>query len=169
MLDAQYRERLDAYLSLHRPHVNIKAFLGDGTDGAVWSTERDTAIKVFSAWRGYQNERFTYQELKRWGITQQIAGFWIPEMHGFDDELQVVEMDLMQNPPYIIDFAKVRFTEPDYSPETERDNDERGRERFGDNWPEVQRLLSALESYRIFYVDPTPYNIVFPEVIPPDT
>jgi hypothetical protein len=73
MPDAHYRERLDAYLSLHWPEVHIKDFLGDGTDGAVWSTESDTAIKVFSTWRGYENERFTYQELKKWGITQKIA------------------------------------------------------------------------------------------------
>jgi len=167
MLDPHYKTRLEAYLSLHRPHVNIKDFLGDGTDGAVWSTDITTAIKVFSAWRGYENERFTYQELRKWGITEKMAGFWIPEMHGFDDGLMVVEMDLMQNPPYIIDFAKVKFTDPEYSEETERDNEERGRERFEHNWPEVQRLLSALESYQIFYVDPTPYNIVFPDTIPP--
>jgi hypothetical protein len=101
--------------------------------------------------------------LADFGVTEKLDGFWIPKMLGFDDRLMVVEMDLMQHPPYIIDFAKVRIDRPpEFSEETLRDNEERGRERFEHNWPAVQSLMLALESYQIYYLDPQPHNIVFP-------
>ena len=76
----------------------------------------------------------------------------------------VVEMDLMRHPPYIIDFAKVMIDRPpDFSPETLRDIEEQGRELFEQNWPTVKLLMAALESYQIYYLDPKPYNIVFPD------
>jgi hypothetical protein len=84
-------------------------------------------------------------------------------LRGYDDELLVVEMDLMQTPPYIIDFAKVRLNNPpEFSEETLADLEEQGRELFEDNWPAAKMVMAALESFLIFYLDPKPYNIVFP-------
>jgi hypothetical protein len=164
MKDSRDLERARQYLSLSGKGVKIKEFLGDGTDGVVWATDRSTAVKVFKAERGYFNERDTYQRLADFGVTEKIDGFWIPEMHGFDDALMVIEMDLMQNPPYIIDFAKVRIDRPpDFSEETQRDIDEQGRERFEENWPAVKSLMATLESYQIYYLDPQPHNITFPD------
>lgn len=146
------------------PEVKLSKFLGEGTDGAVWSTSRDSAVKVFHAQHGYINERDTYQRLSDFGVTTKIGGFWIPRMIAFDNELMVVEMDLMQRPPYIIDFAKVRIDRPpDFSEETCDDNEARGRELFEHRWPVVQSLMATLESFQIYYLDPQPYNIVFPE------
>ncbi len=68
----------------------------------------------------------------------------------------------MQNPPFIIDFAKVRFSPPNFSEQVEEDNEERGQERFERHWPKVKALLEALESFQIYYLDPSPYNIVIP-------
>jgi len=162
MADTHFLKRLADYVSLQPPPVKIKSFLGDGTDGAVWSTSRGTAIKVFRADFGYHNERDAYLRLAEFGVTNNLAGFWIPRMQGYDDRLWVVEMDLMQKPPYVIDFAKVRFTSPDFSDEVLADCEARGRERFEHNWPAVKSLLQAFESFQIYYLDPTPYNIVFP-------
>lgn len=84
-------------------------------------------------------------------------------MHYYDDRLMVVEMDIMHQPPFIIDFAKVRLnSDPDFSEETLADNERQGRDLFEDRWPAVASLLSALESYLIYYLDPKPQNIVFP-------
>jgi hypothetical protein len=47
MKDPQQFDRVRQYLSLTSADVKIKEYLGDGTDGAVWSTTHDTAIKVF--------------------------------------------------------------------------------------------------------------------------
>ena len=112
---------------------------------------------------GYENERDTYKRLLRFGVTDQLDGFWVATMHGYDDDLMIVEMDLMNDPPYIIDFAKVRLnSSPDFPPETIEDNERQGLELFEGNWPAVKSLMAALESFQIYYLDPKPHNIVFP-------
>ena len=157
-------DRAHRYLSLIGEPVKLKGFLGSGTDGAVWATDRDTAIKVFDREGGYVNERDTYLRLAEFGVTEKLDGFWVASMIGFNDELMVVEMDIMQRPPYIIDFAKVRLnSSPDFSESTLEDNDRQGRELFGDNWEAAQSLMESLESFLIFYLDPKPHNIVFPK------
>jgi hypothetical protein len=166
MKDPHLLNRIQQYLNLLRPVVNLKSFLGDGTDGEVWSTERSSAVKAFNYERGCYNERDTYARLAEYGITNKLDGFWIPKMIGYDDELMVVEMDLMQSPPYIIDFAKVKIDRPpDFSDETIEYHEQQGQERFGSNWPVVKSLMATLESYQIYYLDPTPSNIVFPNSI----
>jgi Domain of unknown function (DUF4404) len=80
-------------------------------------------------------------------------------MRGYHDECRVVEMDLMQQPPYIIDFAKVRIDRPpDFADEVVADNEARGSDLFGAEWPRVKHLLESLESFQIYCLDPTPYN-----------
>ena len=158
---ADLLDRAVRYLSLQPSPVKIKGPLGQGTDGAVWATDRNTAIKIFNLERGYLNERDTYERLREYGMTQEIAGFRVPEMQSFDDELMVVEMDIMHEAPYVIDFAKVRLNrEPDFSEITKAENDAQGRFLFEDDWPSVQHLLSTLESVLIYYLDPKPHNIV---------
>lgn len=118
-------------------------------------------MKVFKSERGYLNERDTYERLREYGITQSIAGFRVPEMQGFHDDLMVVEMDIMHDAPYIIDFAKVKLNrEPDFSEITKAEIDAQGRFLFEEHWPSVQHLLSELETLLIYYLDPKPHNIV---------
>jgi hypothetical protein len=156
-------DRARRYLSLIDERMKLQDFLGDGTDGAVWATSRDSAVKVFDHERGYFNERDTYQRLAKFDVTEKLGDFWIAKMIGCSDDLMVVEMDLMQNPPYIIDFAKVRLDRPpEFSESTLEDSEEQGRELFGNNWRAVKRLLADLESFQIYYLDPKPHNIVFP-------
>jgi len=156
-------ESVRQYLSLIGPGVKLKEYLGDGTDGAVWATSNDTAIKICGRENAYFNERDSYRRLAEYGVTERIDGFWIPKMIRCVDELWAVEMDLMQHPPYIIDFAKVMIDRPpDFSDEKINDQYHEGLERFGKNWPAVQSLMLTLESYQIYYLDPSPSNIVFP-------
>lgn len=163
MIDPQALDRVGRYLSLRGSGVQVKAYLGGGTDGDVWETSIGTAAKAFRSERGYFNERDCYQRLADFGVTEELDGFRIPEMHGWDDQLMVVEMDLMQHPPYIIDFAKVRIDRPpDFSREVLQQFEAEGSELFDENWPTVKSLLAALESFQIYYLDPKPHNIVFP-------
>jgi hypothetical protein len=165
IFDPEKKRRADEYLNLLGGHVKIKRYLGGGTDGDVWETDRKTAIKVFGYENGYRNERDTYHRLADFGITEKIAGFWVPRIIDNDDRLMVVEMDMMQWPPYIIDFAKVKLnTSPDFSTEVLEDRDAQGIEHFGHHWPEVLVLLAELESYLIYYLDPRPGNITFPDM-----
>ena len=161
----EFRERAVQYLSLSIDDEQINEYLGGGTDGDVWKTTRDTAVKVFRSDHGYFNERDTYQRLAEFGVTQQICGFWIPKMLGWNDELMVIEMDLMHTPPYIIDFAKVRIDRPpEFSEDVLNYAEERGRTLFEHNWPSVKLLLNELESYQIYYLDPKRGNITFPDM-----
>jgi len=105
---------------------------------------------VFLHDRGYFNERDTYLRLQEWGVTNKLGQFWIPQLVGYCDELQVVEMDLMDDPPYVIDFAKVRLDRPpDFSDEVVQDMHAQGQELFEHRWPEVLVLLDDLESYQM--------------------
>jgi hypothetical protein len=167
MTDPDRKDRIGQYLSLIGRGAKLKKFLGDGTDGEVWATDYDSAIKAFDREAGYFNERDSYQRLAEYGVTQKIDGFWIPKMLGFNDELKVIEMDFMQNPPYIIDFAKVRIDRPpDFSDEVLEDQELKGRDNFGHNWQKVKGVIATLESYQIYYLDPSPRNIVFPKASP---
>ena len=123
---SEAEKRVGLYLSQIGGGVKIQRFLGDGTDGAVWSTNRDSAVKAFFDRRGYVNERDAYERLAWAGVEDKLDGFWIPQMIHCDEDLQVIEMDFMQNPPYIIDFAKVKIDEsPEFSDEVLEESEER--------------------------------------------
>lgn len=161
MLNPDIRQRAEQYAGSN--NIILVEELGFGTDGAVWKSDRNTAIKSLEREIGYFNERDAYRRLAEFGLTQQIDEFWVPRLLNCSDELWVVEMDFITKPPYIIDFAKVRIDRsPDFSEETMRDSEARGRENFGDDWSSVCRLLRGLESIGIYYLDPHPDNIKFP-------
>jgi hypothetical protein len=145
MLEGPNPKLAESYLSLIDHAVKIQGYLGGGTDGDVWKTSDATAVKVFKYDFGFFNERDSYERLARFGFVESIDGFWIPKMLGSNEELMVVEMDLMQHPPYILDFAKVRIDRPpDFSDDVIQFHNEQGRERFEHNWPAVQSLMSTL-------------------------
>jgi len=139
--------------------------LGYGTDGAVWKSIRDTAVKVLERERGYYNERDAYLRLKEYVLTERIDEFWVPKLINFNDDLWTIEMDFITKSPYIIDFAKVRIDRPpDFSEEVLAYQNETGCELFQHHWPEVQRLLASLESIGIYYLDPQLDNIKCPDL-----
>src|SRR3954471_21594786 len=154
----QYAELSNIALDWERP-------LGHGTDGAVWKSNRGTAVKVLERERGYYNERDAYLRLQQYGFTQQIDEFWIPTLIGYRDELWTIEMDFITRSPYIIDFAKVRIDRPpDFSDDVLEYEDKKGRDLFQHHWADVKRLMASLESIGIYYLDPQLDNIKFPDL-----
>ena len=166
--DQERQERFDRlvrYHSLRYRGEKFKSFLGGGTDGEVWKSCNDTAMKVFQREAGYCNERDVYLRLAEYGLIRKIDDFWVPRLIDYDDELMIVEMSLMQDPPYIIDFAKVYFDFPkEFPDDVLEDAETQGRERFEHNWPAVKSLLATLETFGIFYADPNRGNITFPDM-----
>ena len=159
------KKRLGQYLSRCGPNVNLKRVLGSGTDGDVWESNRDTAIKVLHYANGYFNERDTYLRLEEYGVTERIGMFRIPHMINHTDDLMIVEMEMMLKSPYIIDFAKVRLNSPpDFSEDVLSCQQEQGEEEFEHHWPEVVGLMHDLESFQIYYLDPRRGNITFPDM-----
>ncbi|MEX0866310.1 MAG: hypothetical protein WD030_03060 [Pirellulales bacterium] len=159
------KKRIGSYLSRLPIRVKLRRFLGGGTDGDVWESNRGTAIKTLARETGYFNERDTYLRLQDFGVEGKLGKFWVPRLYHYSDELMIVEMDMMQRPPYVIDFAKVRLDRPpDFSDEVMQDMHTQGKELFEHHWPEVLVLLDDLESFQIYYLDPKPGNITFPDL-----
>ncbi len=129
-------------------------------DGAVWETNRKTAVKVLERQTNYDLELECYRRFQAAEV-DSINGFWVPRLVGFDDSLLVIEMEIVA-PPFIIDFAKVRLDRPyDFSEEVIADWNESGQELFEERWPQVKSLLWALERFGIYYMDAKPGNIMF--------
>jgi hypothetical protein len=71
--------------------ISLTVFLGNGNDGAVWATSRNSAVKVLERPHSYQRERDAYLQLKGHGVTE-IVGFAVPQLIDRHDTLQIVEM-----------------------------------------------------------------------------
>ena len=140
--------------------INLDSPLGHGNDGTVWASTRDSAVKAFHREKNYRLEVECYQRLKDAGI-EKIDDFSVPRLFGFDDELLVIEIEVVE-PPYLIDFGKVSLdVPPDYPPEILAEEEERHAELFGKHWPKVASVLAQLQHYfGIYYLDPKPGNIM---------
>jgi hypothetical protein len=138
-----------------------KERLGGGTDGEVWRSTRPSAIKVVLNAKNFFDELESYQRLKAAGI-HELSGFAIPRLFGWDDNLQVIELSIVQ-PPYLLDFGKVYFDRPPadvYDRTQLKAAETEAKSLFGKNWPVVAQLLHALQQkVGIWYVDPKPANI----------
>ncbi|MEX1028244.1 MAG: hypothetical protein WD049_09610 [Candidatus Paceibacterota bacterium] len=140
--------------------IKLSRFLGDGNDGAVWESSRDTAVKALERSASYEREREAYLRLANQGITD-IAGFAVPLLIDTDDTLKIVEMAIVF-PPCVLDFAKSYVDHPpEFSPEVIAEWEERTAELFGDDWPVVETILAWLRTYGIHYFDARPGNIRF--------
>jgi hypothetical protein len=160
MLNATSQERAKEYAKRKAITLNLDAPLGAGIDGCVWPSNRDSAAKVFERQHNYQLELECYQRLHAANVSN-LCGFAVPELVDFDDELLVVEMTIV-SPPFLLDFGKVHLDRrPEFPAETLAEWRESMQELFEDRWPEVRRLLAALERYGIYYLDARPGNIMF--------
>lgn len=98
----------------------MSRMLGHGTDGAVWQSTSNTAVKVLELLRNYNIELECYQRLESEGVNH-LKGFAVPQLLGFNRELLVIEMRIV-TPPFILDFAKAWLdVPPDFSPEVLED------------------------------------------------
>jgi hypothetical protein len=160
----QYNRALK-YAELSTTGMKLMQPLGSGTDGAVWRSSNDTAIKSFERMVGYFNERDSYLRLAEYGFTRRIEGFWIPQLIEYNDDFWIVEMEIVSKAPYVIDFGKVRIDRPpDFSEEVLEQHEAKCRELFEHHWPEVKALMATLESIGISYLDPQLGNIVFADL-----
>lgn len=158
------RDELDARVMRYAAATGarIEAFLGLGAQGVVYSTDRETAIKAHGLVAAYLRERDTYLRLMSHGI-RDLRGLKIPTLHDFDDELCIIEMARV-SPPYLLDFGGAFLdVAPDfgYDEQTQADEIAERREMFGTDWPEVQAVLRAFESFGIYLIDVNPGNIRF--------
>lgn len=126
----------------------------------MYSTSRQSAIKVFRHERLFQRERDVYQRLTERHVVR-ILGFDVPQLVGFDNDLWVVEMTIV-SPPFVLDFAGAYLDQkPDYPPEVLADWMEEKAEQFDERWSKVQAIMWAFSKLGVFLADVKPGNIEF--------
>ena len=154
-------DRVDRYIAKHQ--LIISDTLGNGNDGNVWLTTKQTAIKGFLRVETYERERDCYRRLFDTN-TKRAAGFVVPELFNYDNTLLVIEMGVVM-PPCVLDFGKAYVDRPpDFSPEVLAETEAAERELFEpDQWKQVQRVRGALKLIGIHYFDARPTNIMFPK------
>jgi len=110
----------------------LLGLLGQGKDGGVWVTSIGHAIKAHERAESYRAERNAYMRFRDVGL-DEVNGFAVPSLMGYDDDLLVIEMTIVP-PPFVVDFASVVL---DIDPELIEDEghtlEDLVRERFGDD------------------------------------
>jgi hypothetical protein len=138
LLHNDARDRADRYLGTDDMIVEV---LGAGTDGIIFSTSRDSAIKVYRRSDLFQQELAAYQRLADKRV-HQICGHFVPILLDFDSHLLVLEMTTVR-PPFVLDFGKalvdrMRAWDADVTAQWRKEVDERfgceGSGRLADSW-----------------------------------
>jgi hypothetical protein len=135
--------------------------------GTVFAAEDNTkpgffAVKFHREQRPFERECRVYQRLRE-ERTTRILGFNVPQLLRIDEEFRAIGMTIVR-PPFLLDFADALLDEaPDFSEDVLRQWEEDKAEIFGERWPEVTRILAALQAFDIYLFDINPRNISFPE------
>jgi hypothetical protein len=157
------RQNVCAYASRHQ--LQLAEQLGFGIHGIVHVAEDNmkagkTAIKAHNSVEPYSRERDVYLRLREAEVTQ-IAGFQVPRLVRFDDDLRIIEMTIVTR-PFVLDFAGAYLgIPPDFPDEVWTQWEEDKREQFGSRWPEVVKVLAALEELDVHMIDVSPSNVAF--------
>lgn len=151
--------RLESYLRSRG--ISVHRTLGYGKDGSVWESSRRSAIKIHERPESYHAERNAYMRLRELNI-REVAGFAVPLMYEYDDELSAIEMDVV-SPPFVVDFASARLDAPPEMIEDEGHTlEDMIRERFGAQADQVLALYNELIARAdIFLSDFHRHNIRF--------
>jgi hypothetical protein len=162
-------EDLDSLAQRYALRRNIKLGerLGFGIHGTVFTAEDNTkpgffAVKFHREERPFERECCVYQRLREEQITR-ILGFNVPQLLSIDEEFRAIEMTIVRS-PFLLDFADALLDEaPDFSEDVLRQWEEDKAETFGERWPEVTRILAALQALGVYLLDINPGNVSFPE------
>jgi hypothetical protein len=139
--------------------------LGSGREGSVWEVSDKLgifswAVKFHHEALPYARERDCYRRLRDLQI-QKVGDLNIPQFIADNDAWLALEMTLVSR-PFLLDFASVRLDhDPDFTPEAMVDWEEILRERFDDDYPEVERVLAILRLHGIQMTDVHPGNLCF--------
>ena len=154
-----------AYEFAHRNGLTLGDQLGAGVQGIVWSAKSQSeegrlAVKVHKQEPDYCRERDAYLRLREHKTTS-IRGCNVPELVDYDDELWIIQMTVVAR-PFVLDFGGAFLDRaPEFSEEILAEWRAEKLEQFGTRWPDVQAILSTLQSYGVFLIDVNPGNVSF--------
>lgn len=156
------KEKLETNARIYcdQHHSSVSRTLGFGTQGIVFKTLHNTALKVHALKNAYLRERQIYERLKEREI-ESVKGLKIPRILKWDDNLLAFEMSIV-HVPCILDFGGAYLDEPpEHMVRDEFWLSEKSSE-FGPNWKEAQAVIRELE-YRadIWLADVNNGNIKF--------
>ena len=143
-------------------HSKVARLLGRGTQGIVFQTVHNTALKIHAREDAYLREIVVYRRLTERKITS-IRGFQIPRFLNSDDNLFALEISIV-HVPCVLDFGSSHDDEPPEYLGRDEDWLNEKQEEFGDRWEEAQSIISELE-YKagIWLADVNVSNIKFSE------
>jgi hypothetical protein len=125
--------------------VRLARQLGQGKDGLVLSSDRDTAVKFFHDLDVYNRELRAYRALEE-EDTDEINGHQVPRLRGCDAALRAIEMTIV-SPPFLLDFAAA-YTEEEverfaFDQDVMDEREEFWKDIFGPRWPQVVAIREA--------------------------
>ncbi|MEX0885140.1 MAG: hypothetical protein WD009_01755 [Phycisphaeraceae bacterium] len=143
----------------------IRATLGAGIDGIVYSSSRATAIKVHAQEPGFNKELAVYQRLAEHRV-RHVDRFAVPELLGFSRRLRIIEMSIVR-PPYVLDFASSYLDQPPDFPSEHWEHWQQQRaEEFGDDWPTALSLYATMRRrWGVYHLDLSPRNVNFGDTL----
>jgi hypothetical protein len=159
----QAADRAELYARRHSLTLSSDLKFGWGYDGVVIGSTAGSAIKALGFELLYHRERDVYLRLAQYGV-EEVLGFSVPALLGFDDELWCIEMEVV-SPPFVLDFAGAYLDRrPDYPDEVLEEWQEEKLEQFGaERWDVVQQVMAHFAGMGIYLADVKPGNIMFAE------
>src|SRR5205823_9664335 len=123
--------------------LQIAEPLGSGKDGIVLVGKSGidpakVALKAHRFLELYLREKGVYQRLEEREVSA-VLGFNVPQLLGFNDELQIIEMTIVKR-PFALDFAGAYLDiRPDFPADVWADWEAEKREQFEARWPMVEK------------------------------
>jgi hypothetical protein len=154
----QLQAQADTYCQQH--HSSISRILGFGTQGIVFQTTHNTALKVHARKEAYLRERLIYERLKERKV-DSVRGLQIPRILNWDDHLCSFEMSIV-HVPCVLDFGGAYLDEPPEHMSRDEMWTAQKSDEFGDHWEEAKAVIRELEHRAdIWLVDVNNGNIKF--------
>ena len=148
-------------------NITLREPLGFGVHGNVFAAEDNTnrgffALKLHREQRPFEQECSVYERLREEQVAQ-IQGLNVPQLLRADQEFRTIEMTIVRK-PFLLGFADARLDQaPDFSDDVIQQWQEQKAEIFGERWPDVTRVLAALQGLGIYLLDVNPGNITLPD------
>ena len=163
MVDGILEDKFEAFCAFRS--ITKHECLGCGVHGSVWvvsdkQNPAPWALKLLHRPQFYERERDCHIRLREQEVFC-LQGFNVPQMLGFDDTWQSVEMTIVR-PPFVLDFAGAWLDEPpEFSADAWEMWEAEKREQFEKDWPQAKKLLAALAGLGVHMMDVHPGNIMF--------
>lgn len=154
-LRAKAVERASQFLQTELPLES----LGYGVSGFVFAApDHLSAVKAHHYAEAYSTELQAYKLLRKKYRSINLLGLNIPKLLGNDDDLSVIQMSIVK-PPFLLDFAGVKFADPGFSGETNAEIREAIVEQFGRDAHIPFAVYERLKQIGIYYLDLRPSNL----------